>query len=97
MNDMSISVRCLGLLLLNALACIPIQSAERANPNIVVILADDLGWADTTLYGHTSLYETPMLSRQKRRQEVRNLFHHVKRANMASKKVPDCGDPFSVS
>ena len=23
---------------------------------------DDPGWADTTLYGHTSLYETPHLS-----------------------------------
>ncbi len=23
-------------------------------PNIVFILADDLGWADTTLYGHCS-------------------------------------------
>ncbi|MEM1441059.1 MAG: sulfatase [Verrucomicrobiota bacterium] len=32
-------------------------------PNIVFILADDLGWADTTLYGHTTLYETPNLER----------------------------------
>jgi len=28
-------------------------------PNVVFILADDLGWADTTLYGHTSFYQTP--------------------------------------
>jgi len=36
----------------------------RAEPmNVVFILADDLGWADTTLYGHTSLYETPNLER----------------------------------
>ncbi len=27
--------------------------------NIVLILADDLDWADTTLHGKTSLYETP--------------------------------------
>ena len=33
--------------------------AESQNKNIVLILADDLGWADTTLYGKTSLYETP--------------------------------------
>ena len=31
--------------------------------NIVLILADDLGWADTTLYGKTSLYETPNIER----------------------------------
>lgn len=31
--------------------------------NVVLILADDLGWADTTLYGKTSLYETPNIQR----------------------------------
>jgi len=29
--------------------------------NVIFILADDLGWADTTLYGKTSLYQTPNL------------------------------------
>ncbi|NNJ27278.1 sulfatase [Alienimonas chondri] len=40
--------------------------AERSGdrpPNIVLILADDLGWSDTTLYGTTSLYETPNVDR----------------------------------
>ena len=32
-------------------------------PNLVLILADDLGWADTTLFGKTSLYETPNIER----------------------------------
>ncbi|MEM7697787.1 MAG: sulfatase-like hydrolase/transferase [Verrucomicrobiota bacterium] len=32
-------------------------------PNVIVILADDLGYADTTLYGHTQLYQTPNLER----------------------------------
>ena len=38
-------------------------SAFSAKPNVVFIMADDLGWADTTLYGHTALYETPNLER----------------------------------
>jgi len=32
-------------------------------PNIVFILADDLGWSDVTLYGTTSFYKTPNLER----------------------------------
>ena len=32
-------------------------------PNVVLILADDLGFNDTTLYGGTSLYQTPNLER----------------------------------
>src|SRR5687768_15265097 len=36
-------------------------------PNVVFILADDLGWSDTTLYGHTKFYETPNLQRLARR------------------------------
>ena len=40
-------------------------AAERSArpPNIVFILADDLGWADTTLYGHTRFYKTPNIER----------------------------------
>ncbi|MEM6915792.1 MAG: sulfatase [Verrucomicrobiota bacterium] len=38
-----------------------LSAAEK--PNLIFILADDLGWADTTLYGHTTLYETPHLER----------------------------------
>ena len=36
-------------------------------PNILFILADDLGWADTTLYGKTSYYKTPNLERLAKR------------------------------
>lgn len=36
-------------------------------PNLVFILADDLGWADTTLYGHTKYYRTPNLERLAKR------------------------------
>lgn len=38
------------------------QTAQR-KPNVVFILADDLGWSDTTLFGTTSLYETPNIER----------------------------------
>ncbi len=38
-------------------------SAAAAPKNIILILADDLGWADTTLYGKTTLYETPNIER----------------------------------
>ena len=31
--------------------------------NVVFILADDLGWSDTELYGHTKLYKTPNILR----------------------------------
>ena len=34
-----------------------------SKPNVVLILADDLGWSDTTLFGTTSLYETPNIER----------------------------------
>lgn len=36
-------------------------------PNLMFILADDLGWADTTLYGHTRYYQTPNVERLARR------------------------------
>ena len=44
-----------------------VMAATPHQPNLIFILADDLGWADTTLYGHTSLYETPNLERLARR------------------------------
>jgi len=37
------------------------------HPNVIVILCDDLGWSDTTLYGTTTLYETPNLERLAKR------------------------------
>jgi len=43
------------------------SAAEAARPNVVFILADDLGWSDTTLNGTTSFYRTPNLERLARR------------------------------
>jgi len=42
-------------------------ASEPARPNIVLIVADDLGWADTTPYGHTRLYQTPNVERLAKR------------------------------
>ncbi len=44
-----------------------IATAAPLPPNVVFILADDLGWADTTLYGHTKYYQTPNLERLAKR------------------------------
>ena len=41
-------------------------AAAEPQKNIVLILADDLGWADTTLYGKTSLHETPNIRAARR-------------------------------
>ena len=38
------------------------NNQESSKPNIILILADDMGWADSELYGST-YYETPNLSR----------------------------------
>lgn len=57
--------RLLPLLIALAGACE--LTAARSKPNIVFILADDLGWADTSLYGHTRLYKTPNIERLAKR------------------------------
>ena len=62
--------------LLAALAGLPAAAAlfaaapitpPPARPNVVFILADDLGWADTSLYGLTNFYQTPHLDRLAKR------------------------------
>ena len=53
-------------LLVLFLSSIVVSWAKPAK-NLVLILADDLGWADTTLYGKTSLYETPNIERLAKR------------------------------
>jgi arylsulfatase A-like enzyme len=40
-----------------------VADETRRSPNVIFILADDLGWADTALYGHTKFHETPNLQR----------------------------------
>lgn len=56
-----------------AVACllaagVPLAPATvAAAPNVVLILADDLGWSDTTIHGTTTLYRTPAVERLARR------------------------------
>ena len=51
--------------LILAFLAAPLHAVEK--PNIIFILADDLGWADTTLYGHTKFHQTPNLDRLAKR------------------------------
>jgi arylsulfatase A-like enzyme len=50
--------------------CALAGQASQRPMNVVLILADDLGWADTTLYGKTDLYRTPNLERLAKRGMV---------------------------
>lgn len=43
------------------------EENSKRQMNVVFILADDLGWSDTTLYGTTSFYETPNIQRLAKR------------------------------
>lgn len=52
-----------GMLLAGLASALLAASAAADSMNVVFILADDLGWSDTTLYGHTDFYETPNLER----------------------------------
>ncbi len=44
-----------------------LEALEIRRPNVVIILADDLGWSDTTLYGMTKFHQTPNLGRLAKR------------------------------
>lgn len=39
------------------------SAATVGKPNVLFILADDLGWSDTTLFGTTKFYQTPNVER----------------------------------
>lgn len=56
--------------LLPCLMCFPQCSFAAEKPNVVFILADDLGWSDTTLYGTTKFYETLNIERLAKRGMV---------------------------
>lgn len=51
--------------LLILLLALPAVAAQK--PNVIFILADDLGWSDTTLYGTTKFHQTPNIERLAKR------------------------------
>ena len=54
-----------ALLLLTTLVCCQAADSAGRPPNLIVILADDLGWADLGCYG-SQFYQTPRLDRMAR-------------------------------
>ncbi len=44
-----------------------VKAEEHEMPNVLFILADDLGWSDTTLHGTTLYYKTPNIARLAKR------------------------------
>lgn len=62
MIDRSFTASVLALLVFSTVG--GLRAAEAfEQPNVVLILADDLGWSDTTLFGTTELYRTPNVKR----------------------------------
>jgi arylsulfatase A-like enzyme len=51
-----------ALHLLTALLLAPLAALQAAQPNVIVVLADDLGWADLSCYGST-FHESPNLDK----------------------------------
>ncbi len=52
-----------ALIATTLLAKLAMGAEFNRQPNVVFILADDLGWSDTTLFGTTRFYKTPNIER----------------------------------
>ncbi len=52
-----------ALCVASSAALFPETLAAESKPNVVFILADDLGWSDTTLFATTRFYKTPNIER----------------------------------
>jgi arylsulfatase A-like enzyme len=65
----------LRLFLLLCLPCLPWFTQAATKPNIIFIMADDLGWTDIEPFG-TRYYETPNLSRLAQQGMKLTSYHH---------------------
>ncbi|MCO8120636.1 sulfatase [Stieleria sp. TO1_6] len=61
------SLRLAILICMIVVGILPAPVHAESKPNVVLILADDLGWSDTTLFGTTSFYKTPNIERLAKR------------------------------
>ena len=73
-NGKSLGPVCLTGLAIASLSCSNL--AINSNPNIVVILADDMGWGDVNLNGNPAI-ETPVLNRLAAKASVLTGFTYV--------------------
>ncbi|MFW5831280.1 MAG: sulfatase-like hydrolase/transferase, partial [Prolixibacteraceae bacterium] len=62
------------VVLLGALLAGPVTGSEKEKPNIVVVIADDLGWADVG-YNGADFYETPNIDKLAADGMVFNRFY----------------------
>ena len=62
------------LLILTAIFCIACPKAEKNQPNIILIMADDLGWGDTG-YNGNSIIKTPHLNQMAKEGIQFNRFY----------------------
>ncbi|MEC7498610.1 MAG: sulfatase-like hydrolase/transferase, partial [Planctomycetota bacterium] len=53
----------LVLIAIPLFATLTVGAEPARKPNVLLILADDLGWSDTTLFGTTQFYRTPNIER----------------------------------
>lgn len=67
---MTRAVRSFGVALCLAATLVPSSAESVRRPNIVLILADDLGWSDVACYG-ADLFETPVSAVRMRNWKLR--------------------------
>ena len=63
MKIQQMSLSAVALIATTLVATLAMGADFNRQPNVVFIVADDLGWSDTTLFGTTRFYKTPNIER----------------------------------